>query len=262
MMKSHEKRNHVKCRKEANMRTINEVSQLSGVSIRTLHYYDTIGLLLPTQVTEAGYRLYDDIALEQLQQILLFRELQFPLKEIKSILESRNFDRNKALEQQIELLILQKEHLENLITFAREIKAIGANTMDFSAFDTSKIDEYAAQAKKQWGKTEAYHEFEQKSKNRNEADMKQINQNLMEVFVEFGHMTHLDPSASEVQAQVKKLQDFITNNYYTCTIEILAGLGTMYGNGGDFTENINKAAGDGTAEFAEKAIETYCSKNK
>ena len=99
------------------MMTVNEVSKLSGVSIRTLHYYDTIGLLHPTEVTEAGYRLYDDAALERLQQILLFRELEFPLKEIRGILDAPNFDRNKALEQQIELLTLKKEHLENLINF-------------------------------------------------------------------------------------------------------------------------------------------------
>lgn len=92
------------------MRTVNEVSKLTGVSIRTLHYYDTIGLLKPTDVTESGYRLYDDIALERLQSILLFRELGFPLKEIKVILDSPDFDRSKALEQQITLLEMKREH--------------------------------------------------------------------------------------------------------------------------------------------------------
>ena len=106
------------------MMTVNEVSKLSGVSIRTLHYYDTIGLLHPTEVTEAGYRLYDDTALERLQHIMLFRELQFPLKDIKEIINGSNFDRNKALEQQIQLLTLKKEHIENLITFARGIRGI------------------------------------------------------------------------------------------------------------------------------------------
>ena len=106
------------------MRTVKEVSKLTGVSIRTLHYYDTIGLLQPTTTTEAGYRLYDDTALERLQNIMLFRELEFPLKEIKQILDSPDFDRKKALEQQIQLLTLKKEHLENLITFACGIKLI------------------------------------------------------------------------------------------------------------------------------------------
>ena len=84
------------------MMTVNEVSKLTGVSIRTLQYYDTIGLLKPIEYTESGYRLYDDTSLERLQQILLFKELEFPLKEIKKIIDAPNFDRNKALEQQIE----------------------------------------------------------------------------------------------------------------------------------------------------------------
>ena len=102
-------------REENRMKTVNEVSRLTGVSVRTLHHYDEIGLLKPSSITEAGYRLYDDTALERLQHILLFRELQFPLKDIKKILDSPDFDRNKALEQQIQLLTMKKEHLENLI---------------------------------------------------------------------------------------------------------------------------------------------------
>ena len=107
------------------MMTVNEVSKITGVSIRALQYYDTIGLLKPGRYTESGYRLYDDTALERLQQILLFRELEFPLKEIRQILDAPNFDREKALEQQIELLTMKKEHLENLINFARKIKRLG-----------------------------------------------------------------------------------------------------------------------------------------
>lgn len=145
------------------MMTVNEVSKLAGVSVRTLHYYDRIGLLCPTKLTEAGYRLYDDMALERLQSILLFRELQFPLKEIRAILDSPDFDRKKALDQQITLLELKKEHIENLIDLARGIKLTGVRPlMDFSAFDTSKIDEYAKQAKEMYGQSEAYREFEEK----------------------------------------------------------------------------------------------------
>ncbi len=123
------------------MRTVNEVSKLTGVSIRTLQYYDKIGLLEPTEYTESGYRLYDDTALETLQQILLFRELEFPLKEIREILSDPDFDRNRALEQQITLLTMKKERLQNLIDLAREIQLEGVKKMDFSAFETEKIDE-------------------------------------------------------------------------------------------------------------------------
>ena len=107
------------------MMTVNEVSKLTGVSIRTLQYYDKIGLLHPAKYTEAGYRLYNDAALETLQQILLFRELEFPLKDIKEIISRPDFDRSKALEQQIKLLTLKKEHIENLIDLAKGIKLLG-----------------------------------------------------------------------------------------------------------------------------------------
>ena len=245
-------------REEAIMKTVNEVSKLTGISVRTLHHYDEIGLLKPTSVTEAGYRLYDDTSLERLQHILLFKELQFPLKDIKAILDSSDFDRNKALEQQIELLTMKKEHLENLITFARGIKLLGVRYMDFSAFDTKKLDEYAAQAKESWGKTEAYKEFEEKSKNWTEETTGNIAKDMMLLFVEFGQMKDLDPANEEVQAQVKKLQEYITKNFYNCTNQILSGLGQMYACGGEFTENIDSYGGEGTAEFTNKAIQIYC----
>ena len=242
------------------MMTVNEVSKLTGVSIRTLHYYDTIGLLHPSDVTEAGYRLYDDTALERLQQILLFRELEFPLKEIQIILDSENFDRIKALEQQIELLTLKKEHLENLILFARGIKTLGVKNMDFSAFDTKKIDVYTKQAKEQWGTTDAYKEFEEKSKDRTKEDTTDIAINFMKIFAELGELRNQEPDAPEVQSLVKKLQNYITEHYYKCTPEILSSLGKMYAAGGEFTENIDRAGGIGTAEFTAKAIEIFCQK--
>lgn len=242
------------------MKTVHEVSKLAGVSIRTLQYYDKIGLLHPAKYTESGYRLYDDTALEKLQQILLFRELEFSLKDIKAIMDNPNFDRRKALEQQIALLTLKKEHLENLIDLAREIKDIGVNKMDFTAFDTSKIDEYAAQAKASWGNTPEYREFEEKSKNRTAQQEQTISTQMMGIFAEFGTMLKLDPSAEKVQSQVKKLQDFITENFYNCSDEILYSLGSMYVNGGDFTENIDMTGGKGTAEFVFKAITIYCNK--
>ncbi len=240
------------------MKTVHEVSKLAKVSVRTLHYYDNIGLLSPTTVTEAGYRLYDDTALERLQYILLFRELGFPLKEIKQILNSSDFDRNKALEQQIELLTLKKEHLENLINFARGIKAIGVRYLDFSAFDTSKIDEYAMQAKATYGNTESYKEYEEKTKDKTNEEMQVLGDELMQLFVEFGQMKKQDAASDMVQMQVRKLRDYINDNFYTCTNKILKILGKMYSGGGSITENIDDAGGKGTAEFVAKAIEIFC----
>ena len=240
------------------MMTVNEVSKLTGVSIRTLQYYDKIGLLHPAKYTEAGYRLYDDAALETLQQILLFRELEFPLKEIKEIIGSPDFDRSKALGQQIELLRLKKEHIENLIELAEGIKLLGVRNLKFDAFDTRKIDEYAAQAKASWGQTPAYKEYEEKAKGRTKEEDKKIYQGMIDIFAEFGAIRESDPASGEAQALVKKLQEYITEHMYTCTNEILSGLGKMYAGGGDFTKNIDSFGGEGTAEFASKAIEYYC----
>lgn len=248
---------------EDNMRTVNEVSKLTGVSIRTLHYYDSIGLLHPTQTTEAGYRLYDDTDLERLQAIMLYRELEFPLKEIKEILDSPGFDKNKALDQQITLLELRKEHIENLIDLARGIRVIGDKSlMNFEAFDTKKIDEYARQAKESYGKTEAYREFTEKSKDWTPETNAQISKEFMEIFQEFGTMLSCKPESECVQAQVEKLRNYITEYFYNCTPEILSSLGQMYSGGGSMTENIDKKSGKGTADFAAAAIEIYCKKIK
>ena len=239
--------------------TVHEVSRLTGVSIRTLQYYDKIGLLRPAEYTEAGYRLYDDAALETLQQILLFRELEFPLKDIKKIIGSPDFDRNRALEQQIEMLKLKKEHLENLISLAVGIKEMGVRQLTFDAFDTRKIDEYAKQAKASWGTTPAYKEYEEKSRGRSKEDNLKIHQGMIEIFAQFGQIRDRDPASGEAQALVKRLQDYITEHMYTCTKEILGGLGRMYAGGGDFTKNIDSFGGEGTAVFAARAIEVYVS---
>lgn len=234
--------------------TVNEVSKLTGVSIRTLQYYDKIGLLKPTGRTDAGYRLYDDTALEKLQQILLFRELEFPLKEIKNIMESPSFDRKKALEQQITMLTLKKEHLENLITFARGIKAIGVKNMDFSAFDTKKLDEYAKKAKEFYGKTPEYREYEEKAMGRSKQKEEELQARLLGIFAEFGEIRQESPASGQAKKLVQKLQDFITEHFYTCTDDILKMLGKMYAGGGEFTENIDNVGGTGTAEFVYRAI--------
>ena len=148
------------------MMTVAQVSKRTGVSVRTLHHYDQIGLLDPTEVTEAGYRLYDDGALDKLYMILVYRELGLSLSEIGSILDAPDYDRNRVLEHQIKLMQERVEKLQNRISFARGMLMLGVKYMDFEGFDPKKIDEYSQQAKVLYGKTEAYKEFEQKSKNR------------------------------------------------------------------------------------------------
>ena len=241
------------------MMTVHEVSRLTGVSKRTLQYYDRIGLLHPAKYSEAGYRLYDDASLETLQQILLFRELEFPLKEIKRIIHSPYFDRNKALEQQIELLRLKNDHLENLIELACGIKTTGGPNMDFAAFDTRQMEEYASQAKATWGATDAYHEFEEKSKDRTAKEELALGEQLMQIFAELGKVKDNGPASKEAQGLIMQLQTFITEHYYACSKEILSGLGQMYTGGGAMTKNIDRYGGEGTGSFANEAIQIFCS---
>ncbi|MBD5521349.1 MAG: MerR family transcriptional regulator [Lachnospiraceae bacterium] len=241
------------------MRTVREVSKLTGVSVRTLHHYDAIGLLKPTKVTEAGYRMYDDTALSRLQNILLFRELQFPLKEIKAILDSPDFDPSEAIALQIELLELQYKHIGELIILAREIQRKGITTMNFEVFDKSEIENYKAEAKAKWGKTQAYQDYMQKSATQSEDEQKEIADQLLDKFSELGTLRNLPPAAKKVQEKISVLQKFITDNYYVCTDEILNGLGQMYAGDERFKKNIDRAGGDGTAEFVSQAISVYCS---
>ena len=236
------------------MKTVHEASQISGVSVRTLHHYDAIGLLRPTAVTEAGYRLYDDTALARLQSILLFRELAFPLKEIKRIMDDPQFDQATALEQQIRLLELQQERLSRLIGLARETMKTGVTHMDFTAFDNSKLEQYAAEVKERWGNTAAY----QESAQRPAAEQKDAAAGLMAQFARMGRLRTGDPAGQEAQDAVRELQEFITKHFYTCTPEILLGLGQMYTADDRFRASIDAAGGEGTADFAGKAIAVYC----
>jgi len=124
--------------------------------------------------------------------------------------------------------------------------------MNFKPFDTTKMDAYAAEAKAKWGKTEAYKEYEKRGGGAEAGDA------MMALFAELGTLRDLSPDSAPVQAAVKKLQDFITANYYTCTKQIFAGLGRMYAADERFKENIDRSGGEGTAEFVSKAIEIYC----
>lgn len=156
------------------MKTVKDVSSATGVSIRTLRYYDSIGLLKPSALTEAGYRLYDEDALKRLHCIMLFRELEFSLREIAKIIDSPGFEKRKALEQQLRLLKLKRERINDIISAANEMLITEGENMDFSVFDSSKLDNEAARAKAMWGHTDAYKEFEKKAQAERNAKAKRL----------------------------------------------------------------------------------------
>lgn len=241
------------------MQTVNEVSKLTGISARTLHHYDAIGLLKPTKVTKAGYRLYDDTALSRLQIILMFRELQFPLKKIKSILDNPTFEVKEVLGEQIKLLELQKKHIEELISFAREIQCKGVDKMNFSVFSKNEIKKYEMEIKDRWGFTQIYKEYEKKIEQKTDCDQEETAKQLLKLFAEIGKFRQLSPNDKVVQKKISVLQKFITDNYYDCSSEILRGLSQIYVNDKRMKYNIDHVGGEGTAEFVKKAIAVYCS---
>ena len=238
---------------------IKEFAEFTGVSVRTLHYYDEIGLLRPAEVDRiTGYRFYDEDSLFRMQEILFYRELDFSLKSIGEILFSPNYDKNKALNEQKQLLILKKERLERLIA-SIDGAAKGENVMP--AFDNSEFEKYKAEAKEKWGTTDAYKEHAEKTKNYSKQKWNNLAEGMDHIMGEFavcmknGKMS----DSEEAQNLVKMLQSHITENYYVCTNEILNGLGKMYVADEHFKNNIDKHA-DGTAAFISEAIAVYCGK--
>ena len=242
---------------------IKEFAELIGVSVRTLHYYDEIGLLKPSCVDEQnGYRFYDEASLERMQEILFYRELDFPLKSIVEILASPNYDKQKALAEQKRLLIIKKNRLERLIA-ALEQAEKGEITM--SAFDNSEYEtarqQYEDEAKQRWGDTDAYRESQAKTAGYSKEKWNNVLTGMNGVFAEFSECKNCGESADSDTAQrlVKKLQDYITANFYHCTDDIHAGLGQMYVCDERFKNNID-SHGEGTAEFVSDAVKIYCKK--
>ena len=238
---------------------IKEFAKLTGVSVRTLHYYDEIGLLTPAFVDKStGYRYYDEQSILRMQEILFYRELDFSLKRIGEILSSPNYDTRKSLEEQKILLTLKKERLERLIASIDHAMK-GANVM--GVFDNSEFEKHKAEAQERWGETSAYKEHTERTKNYSKQKWNDLAAGMDQIMAEFALcLKNGETSDSDhVQALVQKLQSHITENYYHCTKEILAGLGQMYVADERFKHNIDKHA-DGTAAFICEAIGTYCRK--
>ncbi len=241
---------------------INEVSKLTGVTVRTLHYYDKIGLLAPTEITQAGYRLYDDKALFKLAQIMFFKELDFSLDEIKNIINRPDFDTNKALSNQKEMLIKKRDRLDGLIKLVDKTLEGGFN-MSFKEFDTTDIEvakeKYAQEAKDLYGNTNEYTQYQTRTAKYTKQDWNDINTKMLTIFNEFADNMDKAVDSNETVALVEKWKAFISENFYDCSNEVLEGLGIMYVNDERFKANIDKTE-PGLAEYISKAISSYCNK--
>ena len=241
--------------------SVKEFANFTGVSVRTLHYYDEIGLLKPAFADrQTGYRFYDESSLSRMQEILFFRELDFSLKNIGDILSSPHYNKEIALQKQKKLLILKKERLERLIS---AIENTVKGEISMSAFDNSEFEaarsQYEKEAKERWGNTAAYAEFEGKSRNYSKKTYQNLRADMDNIMKEFALCMQSGAKSDSDQAQtlVKKLQEHISEHYYTCTSEILSGLGQMYVGDERFTKNIDRHA-SGTAEYISNAISVFC----
>ncbi|HWQ73652.1 MAG TPA: MerR family transcriptional regulator [Desulfitobacteriaceae bacterium] len=249
--------------------TINRIARLAGITLRTLRYYDKIGLLTPSARTDAGYRLYSEEDFERLQQVLFFRELDFPLAKIKEILNNPVFDRKKALKMQADFLEKKAERYLKLAQLAKEtlLNLQGgtkmANTDLFSGFDYDKMvaeqKQYEAEVKERWGKTDAYKISKERTAKFTKTDWERVNRvqmtNLKELCELYkAKVPYDDP---RVQAIVGKAHLFINETFYPCSLEMFSGLGNMYITDERFTAYYEKYA-PGLAVYYNDAIQHYC----
>jgi len=245
---------------------IKQVSDIAGVSVRTLQYYDKIGLLKPSFHSESGYRIYKDGDLIELQEILFLKELDFTLKEIQSIISDSDFDREGALKSHKSILIEKRQRLDRIIkSVDRAITDIeGGIEMDnkevFDAFDSTDIENMKKKYEKEVREkylAEVVEESFKKTAGYSKEDWKRVTDQGDEIFRAIGAVMGKGAEDAEVQKLVGKYREYISNNFYECTMEIFAGLGKLYVADERFTKNIDKH-GAGLAEFMCEAIGIYC----
>lgn len=242
--------------------SISEMAKLSFVSVRTLQYYDEIGLLKPVEVKKNGYRYYNEESLSTLQVILFYKELEFSLKDIINIMTQPHYNKKQALKKQKELLILKEKRLKRIIKLV-DNRLKGDSNMSFKEFSAKDIEnekkKYAKEAEKIYGNIKEYKESIEKYNKCSDEEKEKINMEAAAIMREFAKNKDLNPEDENVQKLAAKWQAYISKYYYKCTKEILAGLAQMYVNDERFKKNIDKN-GEGTAEFMSKAIGIYCRK--
>ena len=246
---------------------IKEISKLAGVSVRTLHHYDQLGLLKPDSISTNGYRIYSEQNLLRLQQILFFKELDFSLAEIKKILDHPDFNQIHALQNQQAILVKKRTRLEQIIKLITQtINSIqGGTIMEkkemFQAFDLTEIEKhqqkYAAEVREKYGNSPAYQESQQKTAKYSQADWEKFMDEAGEIYARLAELMELPASHPEVQAAINAWREHITQNYYQCTLEIFRGLGELYVSDPRFTKNIDQYR-PGLAEFMHQAMLYYC----
>ncbi|MEZ4769799.1 MAG: MerR family transcriptional regulator [Caldilineales bacterium] len=239
-----------------------DLATLAGVSVRTLHHYDQIGLLTPTSRTAAGYRQYGPDDLLRLQQILFFRELDVPLAEIRAILDDPGFDQVEALENHRRLLQLQAERLAQLIrTVDKTLHNLTEDTMTltdeelYEGFSKEQIESYQNEARERWGSTDAYQESQRRVRNMSKAQWQAVKDQGDEATRLMAGLMGRDPADPEVQAAIARHHAWI-ENFYNAPAEMYAGLGQMYVDDPRFRAHYDAYAPD-LADFMRDAMQIY-----
>lgn len=238
---------------------VKEVADLVGISVRTLHHYDDIELLIPAATTESGYRIYSNENLETLQQILFFRELGFPLKEIKEIIHRPSFDQAEALEMHRKMLLEKRRRLDKMIETIdktmryKKGRIRMTNQEKFEGFDFSQ-NPYEAEARERWG-DKAVDESNEKVQNMSTDEKKVFEDEFNAIYKDLAKIRHESPDSDIAQAGIKIWYEFL-NKMGNYSLEAFKGLGQMYVDDERFTKNIDQF-GEGLAVFMRDAMENF-----
>lgn len=244
---------------------VKEVADLVGISVRTLHHYDEIGLLTPAQVTDAGYRLYSDTNLVMLQQILFFREIGLPLKSISEIINDPSFDRLEALEMHQKMLLDKRARLDKMIaTIDKTIRYTKgeiqmSNKEKFEGFDFSH-NPYEQKARERWG-DEAVDKANASIGSLSKEEQAGMTEEMVAIFVKIAAVRNCAPELEEAQAAIGEWYQFLNSKGHYYSLEAFKGLGQLYVDDGRFTKNIDQF-GDGLAAFMREAIAVYADNSK
>ncbi|MEJ8778412.1 MerR family transcriptional regulator [Pseudogracilibacillus sp. ICA-222130] len=241
---------------------VKEVAELVGISIRTLHHYDQIGLLTPKEITNSGYRLYSEENLETLQQILFFKEIGFTLKEIKKIINSPSFNRKEALVLQRNMLIEKRKKVDKMIeTIDKTIKHMAGeiqmtNEERFEGFNV-EFNQFEEEARLRWG-NHSIDEINAKLKKMSQDEQNDLSGRWDTIFNKLAYLRYQSPESQDVQAAIKEWYDFLNKNFSKYSLDAFYGLGQLYINDERFTKNIDQY-GKGLAKFMSKAMEVFTS---
>jgi len=244
--------------------TIKEIAGLAGVTTRTIRYYDEIGLLSPAETGGNGYRYYDQDSLLRLQQILFFRELDVPLKDILHIINLPDFNLLEALENHRTALLGRVKRLDTLIeTVDQTIANLKGDSkmMEKEYFEGFDESQYEEETKQHWGHTSQYAESQRKWSNYSKDQKEAIKAEGGEITV---RMVSTDPDAKpddpDVQAAVGEYYAYLNKYFYTCEVNFLRGLADMWVQNPRFAVNYERIR-EGGAAFVRQAVHIYCDQN-